>query len=339
MMSETTKKSKGTNIISQIWHKYNYILIFLAILIIFLIINGSATTVTTLMNIPRHSTVIGIIAIGMGLIILTGDIDLSVGSQLALVGGLTVMIYNNSNSVILALLFAVGIGIALGMFNGLLVGIVKMPSFIVTLATMLMFRSIAQTVMNANGWTIYQTSASLSSWQSLWYIGNASVSIIPIMVLLLLAVVILVTYITTCTKYGKKIYAIGSNERAARLSGINVQAVRFSVFVFAGVLMGIASFLYVANVGSVDPATSGQSYELYAIAGVVIGGISMSGGKGRILGVVFGSMAFTIIDKIINSLGVNPLINDTIKGAILLMAIFIQMLPELTKSMKKAKVK
>ena len=293
---------------------------------------------TTLMNIPRHSTVIGIIALGMGLIILTGDIDLSVGSQLALVGGLTVMVFNSTNSIVLALVFAVGMGVVLGLINGLLVGAVKMPAFIVTLATMLMYRSIAQTVMNSNNWTIYQLDAGLSQWQPLWVIGNQSVLQIPILVLILVAVVAAMTYLSTSTKFGKRVYALGSNERAAQLSGINVSLTRILVFVVAGVLMGIASFLYVANVGSVDPATSGKNYELYAIAGVVIGGISMSGGKGRILGVVFGSMSFTIIDKIITALGLNPLINDTIKGAILLLAIAVQMLPMITQKLQKTMV-
>lgn len=330
-------KNNAAALAKNIWHKYNFILIFLAILVVFLVINMGATTMTTLMNIPRHSTVIGIIALGMGLIILTGDIDLSVGSQLALVGGLTVMVFNSTNSIILSLLFAILMGVVLGLINGLLVGVVKMPAFIVTLATMLMYRSIAQTVMNSNNWTIYQLDAGLSQWQPLWVIGNQSVAQIPILVLILAAVVAVMTYLSTSTKFGKQVYALGSNERAAQLSGINVSLTRVMVFVIAGVLMGIAAFLYVANVGSVDPATSGKNYELYAIAGVVIGGISMSGGKGRILGVVFGSMSFTIIDKIITALGLNPLINDTIKGAILLLAIAVQMLPMITQKLQKAK--
>ena len=330
-------KNNAAALAKNIWHKYNFILIFLAILVVFLVINMGATTMTTLMNIPRHSTVIGIIALGMGLIILTGDIDLSVGSQLALVGGLTVMVFNSTNSILLSLLFAILMGVVLGLINGLLVGAVKMPAFIVTLATMLMYRSIAQTVMNSNNWTIYQLDAGLSQWQPLWVIGNQSVAQIPILVLILAAVVAVMTYLSTSTKFGKQVYALGSNERAAQLSGINVSLTRVMVFVIAGVLMGIAAFLYVANVGSVDPATSGKNYELYAIAGVVIGGISMSGGKGRILGVVFGSMSFTIIDKIITALGLNPLINDTIKGAILLLAIAVQMLPMITQKLQKAK--
>ena len=292
------------------------------------------------MNIPRHSAVIGIIALSMGLIILTGDIDLSVGSQLALIGGLTVMVFNGTNSIALSLLFGIGFGGLLGFFNGFLIGRLKMPAFIVTLATMLMFRSIAQTVMNSNKWTIYQLNAKLDQWKNLWKIGNASVPIlqIPYLVIIFILVVILMSYMTTNTKFGKRVYAIGSNEKAAHLSGINIWQSRVIVYVIGGILVGFATFLYVANVGSVDPATSGKNYELYAIAGVVIGEISMSGGKGRLSGVFFGAMSFTIIDKIITVFGLNPLINDTIKGGILLLAIGVQMLPEAFRKMRKKQI-
>lgn len=329
-------KAKSTYF-SRIWNKYNYVLIFFVILIVLLGINGSATTWVSLMNIPRHSTVIGIIALAMGLIILTGDIDLSIGSQLAFIGGSIVMVFNNTNSIFLSLLFGVAFGGLLGLFNGFLIGRLKMPAFIVTLATMLMFRSIAQTIMNSNKWTIYQLNAKLSQWQTLWKIGNASMPAIriPYMVIIFLIVVILMTYVTTNTKFGKRVYAIGSNEKAAHLSGINVWQTRIVVYAIGGILIGFATFLYVANVGSVDPATSGKNYELYAIAGVVIGEISMSGGKGRLSGVLFGAMSFTIIDKIITALGLNPLINDTIKGGILLLAIGVQMLPEAFLGMRK----
>lgn len=329
-----SERNQMQNMVGLIWRKYSFILIFAAIFIIFLLINGSSTTWVTIMNIPRHSTVIGIIALGMGLIILTGGIDLSVGSQLALLGGMTVMVFNSTNSIFLSFIFALGAGALLGLFNGILVGMVKMPAFIVTLATMLMFRSIAQTLMNSRQWTIYQLNAAQPKWHDFWTLGNASLLQVPILVFLLILVAAVMTYLTTSTKFGKKVYAIGSNEKAAGLSGINVSLTRVSVFVIAGILFGIAAFLYVANVGSVDPATSGKNYELYAIAGVVIGGISMSGGKGQMLGVIFGSMSFTIIDKIINALGVNPLINDTIKGLILLVAVAVQLIPEMVKRQK-----
>lgn len=337
-MHQTTR---AVDAMKNFCRKYHFVLIFLAFLFLFLAINQGGTTLMTLMNIPRHSTVVGMIALGMGVIILIGDIDLSVGSQLALIGGFTVMVFNSTNSILLSLLFSLALGALLGFINGFLVGAVKMPAFIVTLAAMLILRSVAQTVMNSMGLTMYQLDSKLSQWQPLWKIGNQSFLQVPIMVWVLIGAVALLTFLTTSMKFGKKIYAIGGNEKAARLSGINVEGVRILVYVIAGTLVGLAAFLYLANSGSVDPATSGKNYELYAIAGVVISGIHMSGGKGRVLGIVFGSMTFTIIDKIINTLGVNPLMNDTIKGIILLVAIFIQMLPAMLQTLKgksKAKV-
>ena len=136
---------------------------------------------------------------------------------------------------------------------------------------------------------------------------------------------ILVVYVSSSTKFGKKIYAIGSNEKGAKMTGINVSVMKIAVFVLAGVMTGIAAFLWIAMNGSSDPATTGKSYEMYAIAAVVLGGISMSGGKGRCLGVLFGAMSYTIIDKIIVALKMDSLINDAIKGIILIIVILIQL--------------
>ena len=131
---------------------------------------------------------------------------------------------------------------------------------------------------------------------------------------------------TKSTKFGKWIYAFGSNEKGSKLAGINVEWSRVVVFVIAGILVGIAAFLKIAKDTSFDPATSGGNFELYAIAAVVIGGISMTGGKGSITGIIFGTMSFTLIDKIITALGMNALLNDTVKGAILLIAVGLQLL-------------
>ena len=151
----------------------------------------------------------------------------------------------------------------------------------------------------------------------------------------------LIVYITTSTKFGKSVFAIGSNEKAARLAGLNVDWIRVIVYVITGFLVGIGAFLWLAMNGSVDPATVGKSYEMYAIAAVVIGGISMSGGKGKLLGVFFGAMSYAIIDKIIASLGLDALINDTIKGTILILAVLIQIIiPQIkNKANKVEKVK
>ncbi|MFL0247698.1 ABC transporter permease [Candidatus Clostridium stratigraminis] len=320
------KELNVNRIFKFIWLNYNYIIIFIAIFIAFLIVNGKETTWTSITNILLHSAILGTIALGMGLIVLTGDIDLSVGSSFVLIGGITIVFYNISGSIFLTVICAVLLGIICGFINGLLVGKLKMPSFIVTLATMLIFRSISQYMMNEMGETRYRIDAAKVSYNSLFSFGNGSVLTISNIAIVFLIAGIMVIYLTTSMKFGKKVYAIGSNERAAKLAGVNVDWTRILVFIICGLLVGLAAFLKIAKDTSFDPATSGKNFELYAISAVVIGGISMAGGKGRITGIIFGTMSFTIIDKIITALGMNALLNDSVKGIILLIAVGLQMI-------------
>ena len=319
----TTKRNNRS--ITKILGNYSFVLIFACILIAYLIINAGATTLNGVMNILRHSAVVGIMAFGMGLVIITGGIDLSVGSMLSLIGGIGVVVFNAMNSIILTLLAVLLMGALLGFFNGILIGKVKMPPFIVTLATMLIYRSLAQYYLRTLRLSIYNMEGTLSAYDPFYSFGQHKVAgLIPMAGVILLLVTVLMVFMSTNTKFGRSIYAIGSNERAARLAGINVEWTQVAVYTITGLLCGVSTFMWLAMNGSVDPATIGKSNEMYAIAAVVIGGISMSGGKGKLLGVLFGAMSYTIIDKIISSLGLDALINDTIKGSILLVAVFIQ---------------
>lgn len=291
------------------------------------------------MNIFRHSAVVGIIAIGMGLICLTGEIDLSVGSMLALDAGFSVIIFNITGSIFATLLFAVAFGAACGIINGLLVGYIKMPAFIVTLATMLIFRSFAQYFCQhidkellGGGSSVYRMSMEHASYDTLYQFGNGKAATLPIVGLILIIMTALFVYIATSTKYGKKVYAVGSNEKGAQMAGINVSLMKVTVFTIAGILVGVAAFLWVAMNASADPATTGNSYEMYAIAAVVLGGISMSGGKGKCLGIFFGALSYTIIDKIIVALKMDSLINNAVKGIILILVIMIQIVGPQMKS-------
>ncbi len=319
-LNSTPKRSLG-----KLIGNYSFIVIFFVIFVAFLIINGSATTLSGIMNILRHSTVVGILAFGMGLVIITGGIDLSVGSILALTGGITVVVFNATNNILITLLCALAVGTVLGTINGVFVGIAKMPAFIVTLSTMLIYRSIAQYYLRTMGQSIYNMNGTATNYDAIYNFGQYKLfGVVPMMGIVLILITAIMVYISTMTKFGKRVYAIGSNERAAQLAGINVNLTRVLVFVITGFLCGLAAFLWLSMNGSVDPATIGKSYEMYAIAAVVIGGISMSGGRGKLLGVLFGAMSYSIIDKIIASLGVDALINDTIKGSILLVAVLVQ---------------
>jgi ribose transport system permease protein len=333
--AELTSASKfsAIGILKNFWQNYNYVIIFMGIFIAFLIINGSQTSWTSVTNILLHSAILGTIALGMGLVVLTGDIDLSVGSSFVFIGGITIMFYNAAGgNIILTLICAVILGAACGFINGLLVGKLKMPSFIVTLATMLIFRSVSQYMMNEIGETRYRIDAAKNSYNSLFNFGNGNILTISNIAIVLLIVAVIVIYVTTSTKFGKNVYAVGSNENAAKLAGVNVNWTRILVFIICGLLVGLAAFLKIAKDTSFDPATSGKNFELYAISAVVIGGISMSGGKGKITGIIFGTMSFTIIDKIITALGMNALLNDSVKGMILLIAVGFQMIKRQSKS-------
>ena len=322
-MNATKHKNKRS--ITKVIGNYSFILIFACILIAYLIINAGATTLNGVMNILRHSAVVGIIAFGMGMVIITGGIDLSVGSMLSLIGGIGVVVFNATNSIFVTLLAVLAVGGALGFINGFLIGKVKMPPFIVTLATMLIYRSVAQYYLRTLGGSIYSMNGTLSTYESYYRFGQLKVGgVVPMAGIILLLVTVIMVFISTSTKFGKSVYAIGSNEKAARLAGINVEWTQVAVYSITGLLCGLSAFMWLAMNGSVDPATIGKSNEMYAIAAVVIGGISMSGGKGKLLGVLFGAMSYTIIDKIISSLGLDALINDTIKGSILLLAVFVQ---------------
>ena len=154
-----------------------------------------------------------------------------------------------------------------------------MPAFIVTLGTMLIYRSIAQFYLRTMGLSIYSMDASHPTYDAIYGFGQAKICTVPVVGIMLLIITAVMVYLSTMTKLGKRVYAIGSNEKAAHLAGINVTFTRVMVYVITGILAGIAAFLWLAMNGSVDPATIGKSYEMYAIAAVVIGGNRLRGGQ------------------------------------------------------------
>ena len=330
--------------LSSAWKNYGFVFIFAAIFLFYVLVSTGLTW-GGVTNILRHSAVIGIVALGAGLVIITGEIDLSVGSVVAFVAGFAVCVFNLTGSGVRTLLFCLVCGGLGGLVNGILVGAAKMPSFIVTLATMLIYRSLSQyfcqqlgAAVTGGGNSLFKMLREHPSYQGLFDFGNGKLLTIPNVGWIVVIFTLLCVCLSTSTKFGKKLYAIGSNEKAARLAGIHVSANRTAVFVISGILSGLGAFLWIAMNGSCDPATTGGSFEMYAIAAVVLGGISMSGGKGRTLGILFGALSYTIIDKIIVALKMHSLINDTIKGVILIAAILVQTAgPQLKKRLPRHK--
>ncbi|WP_072524592.1 ABC transporter permease [Clostridium sp. Marseille-P3244] len=342
-MKENNVKAgkKGGRYIKNFIYEYSFILVLLVILVIYsLVVSNRGYTfnwnhIAAILS-STTGAVVGIIALGMAFIIITGQIDLSVGSMLVLVGSFSVIVYNITESILLTVLFAVAAGALCGFINGALVGWGKMPPFIVTLGTMLIYRSIAEycvTIINIDytGSSYkYQLLDTAAGYDVLRTIGSGRISIggitIPYITLVFLVLVAIMVYISSYTKYGKRVYAIGSNEKASRLTGINVDWIKISVFVICGILTGIASLIQAWKNTSITPASSGTSYEMYAIAAVVLGGVSMSGGKGKVIGILFGALSYATIDRIISASGLDIYIQGTFQGIVLILVVLVQTL-------------
>lgn len=350
---DNTKNSNLRSILkkaSACWGKYSYAFVFGLILIFYAVTvsaNGNQFNPGHISSIlsSQNSVIVGTLAIGMALVIITGQIDLSLGSALVLCTGVTITVYNmTGGNVLLMILAALASGLLCGLINGILVGYAKMPAFIVTLGTMLIYRSLTLSIVReldpAHSGSVSSQFSMISDMPSYEFIrlqfGTGGLRFgtfqIPYIFFLFIAVTALFIFIMSCTKYGKSVYAVGSNEKASRLAGINVSGVKVSVFVISGLLVGVASFIQACKIGSVTPASSGTSYEMYAIAAVILGGVSMAGGKGKILGVFFGALSYTAINFIIVSIpSLSPDIQNTFQGLVLILVILIQTLSPVIK--------
>lgn len=316
-MNQTAKKFNFKKFASD-----NTALIALIIIIIISIIlkGGTFLSYGNIVNILMNNSIIGIISIGMTLVIITGGIDLSVGSQLALTGLVAISVINATQSIVLGILAALAIGIVSGTLAGTFVAKFKIPAFIVTLGTMTIYRSIAEFCYNGGG-----IMASGSKAAPFIQISNFEIfGVIPLPVIYWIVLSVLVALFASYTATGRYIYAVGSNEKATLLSGINVDKVKIVAYAMSGLFVAIASIVEASRLGSMNSASSGSSYEMDAIAAVVIGGTSMSGGSGTILGTFFGVLTMGIINNMMNLLGVPPFLVGAVKGVIIIGAVLVQ---------------
>lgn len=331
---------KALNFLAIAWSKYSFIFVFAIVLIVYAItIQANGNTfqwghIAAILS-SQNTVIVGTIALGMALVIITGQIDLSVGSALVLCSGVTIMVFNMTNNLTLTLLSGLISGAVCGAINGVLAGFAKMPPFIVTLGTMLIYRSLTLSFVRGIDPLITGSSSSqfslLSDNTNYFFLrmkfGTGSIEglNIPYITFVFVIVMLLFLLISKNTKYGKSVYATGSNQKAARLTGVKVQWIKVSVFIITGILVGVASFVQACKIGNVTPASSGKSYEMYAIAAVVLGGVSMAGGKGNLLGVFFGALSYTTINFIIVSIpSLSTDIQDTFQGLVLILVILIQ---------------
>lgn len=303
----------------NIYSNYTFIFSFLVLVVIATAINHSFLSWTNLSTLMLQSSIKGIIALGMTLVIISGQIDLSVGSQVALIAGLGVVVLNKTESAFIMLIFCMVFGIVLGTINGVITTKGKMAPFIVTLATMSAYRSII--VQLGQGGPFNVNMKILMSFRK---IAAGKTLGIPNLAIIFIIITIAVAFLIKYTKFGRYVYAVGSNENAAFLTGINVDRIKTLCFTITGFLTGISSFLLASRLTSITAANVGNAFELDAIAAVAIGGTAMNGGRGKIFGTFLGAVMLQMIEGILIAARIPPFLSGLVKGIIIVLAVIFQ---------------
>lgn len=293
--------------------------IYLTLVILFLffsLISSSFLTINNMLNLLRQISINGLIAIGMTMVITTGGIDLSVGAILGLSGMITALLITSGVPPVIAILICLIIGGFLGLINGYLISRFKLQAFIVTLATMTIYRGLVYIISDG------KPVSNISSESLFSFLGKGVFLGVPIPVYIFIIAFIIAYFVMNKTVFGRNIYATGGNEKAAKLSGINTKSINTKVYVISGILASLAGLILISRLNSAQPIL-GDGYELDAIAAVVIGGTSLAGGRGKIIGTMIGILILGIISNGLNIMGVSSFYQEVIKGIIILIAVLM----------------
>lgn len=305
-MSEKTKKEKAM----AFSKKYGIVLMLVILLVAAAILEPMFLQPRNLTNVVRQIAVNGIIAVGMTFVIISGNIDLSVGSIFCFCG-MSIMFLMPIVGWLPAILIGILLGAVIGVINGYMI-YRGMPAFIMTLAVSIILRGLANMV--SNGTPIRSVSETYNAIGQNYFLG------IPIQVYVYILIALAATFVMIRTKFGRSVYAVGGNKEVARLSGINVRKIIIAVYIISGVLAAIAAIIGTARLGSCEP-TLGQDYHSDAIAATVIGGAAMTGGYGNQLMTVVGVLLLGVLNNILNLLGVSPYWQYLFKGGIIILAV------------------
>ena len=309
------------------FHTLGPVLALIALIILGAMLNPAFLAPANIVNVLARSAFIGMIAVGMTFVITSGGLDLSVGSMAAFLAGVTIMAMNalapvtgvNWGTIMLGMAVALGGGLIAGTVNGSLITKARIEPFIVTLGTMGIYRSLVTWL--ADGGTLSLNSELRTLYRPVYYSGIWGVTW-PIIVFA--AVAIAGDYMMRNTRFGRHVEAIGSNDRVAHYSAVDVSRVKLMTYMLLGALVGLATIMYVPRLGSASGST-GMLWELEAIAAVIIGGTALKGGTGRVWGTVVGVLILSLIDNILNLADlVSPYLNGAIQGVIIVLAVVLQ---------------
>lgn len=307
--------------------QYEKYAVFIALAVLFVIsalLSPYFTRIQNLLNILRQVSYVGIIALGMTFVITSGGIDLSVGSLMAFIGAVGILtlnylmgVFNNEYLAISgAILAALIMGILSGALNGFLITRGRIAPFIVTLGSMAIFRSLS----------LYMASAGEIRSVSGHYgeFGMNSIWFLPVPVLVMLIIAAILNIILNSTRYGRHLCAVGSNPLVALFSAINVNRIKFLSYMLCGFTVSVSAVLLTSRFNAVSTSNTGMGFELDAITAVIIGGTPFTGGRGAIWGTIVGVIILGIINNMLNMLGISPYMQGTVKGLVIIGAVYLQ---------------
>ncbi len=284
------------------------------LVVVFSIISTDFRSFNNILALLKQASVNGLIAFGMTGVILTGGIDLSVGSTLALTSMLCAAMVHGGVPPVVAMLAVLVLGVVFGAASGALITKGRLQPFIATLITMTVFRGL--TMIFSGGMPI----SNLGNDPFLTGIGKGTLLFIPVPVWVMLAMFALFFFVLNKTTFGRRVYATGSNEKAAKLAGVNVNRTKLLVYIVSGVTATLAGLILLSRLSSAQP-TIGTGYEMDAIAAVVLGGTSMSGGRGKIYGTLVGVIIIAVLNNGLNIMNVSSYYQDVVKGLVILLAV------------------
>ena len=274
-------------------------------------------TTGNILNVLRQTSINAVIAAGMTFVILTGGIDLSVGSVLAYCGVIMAALLATQVPLVASIALVLLLGAAIGVLTGLVITKGKVQPFIATFVSMTLLRGA--TLVFTDGKPI---SADVGPAEAFAYLGQGYAFGVPVPIFLMIAVLAIAYYVLRHTRFGRYVYALGGNEEAARLSGLRTGMIKTSVYAVSGLLSATAGIILTARLSSAQP-TAGAGYELDAIAAVVVGGTSLAGGSGRILGTLVGALIIGILNNALNLMNVSSYYQMIAKGVIILIAVLL----------------
>ena len=311
-------EKKGAGSVKAFFSKNLIVVALIVICVLLSIARPRFLTAQNLLNILIQSTTMGVVAVGMTFVIVTGGIDLSVGSIVAMVGAFGAGMIRAGMPFPFAILFMIIIGMIFGCIQGLLISRIKMPAFIATLGGMSIGRGIMM---------VYLQGRTISGLpKPFQFLGNGYIGgVIPCAAVILAVVIAVGYYVLQYTTFGRAVYALGGNREATQLSGINTRRVETMVYTISGMMSGIGGVVLAARLGSAVP-TAGEGLEMNAISAVVIGGASLAGGRGSVLGTLVGILILGVLNNGMDLLNVDPFYNGVVQGVVILIAVFIDTL-------------